>query len=236
GLTSELRARKSADELAIIRKAARIADAAFDHILGYLRPGLTELEVALELEVFMRKQGATGAAFTTIVASGVRSALPHGTATEKPLEHGDLVTFDFGAVVDGYVSDLTRTVVLGKPSAEQQRVYQIVLEAQERALAALNAGCTGRDMDSVARSFIADQGYGDAFGHSLGHGIGLEIHEAPRLSKTSTDLLEAGMVVTVEPGIYLPGWGGVRIEDDVVIEAGRIQLLTHAPKAHLLAV
>ncbi|MBX5437383.1 MAG: aminopeptidase P family protein [Alicyclobacillaceae bacterium] len=230
GVCESLRIRKDDDELRCIERAAAIADAAFEHILGFLRPGLTERDVALELEVFMRRQGATGPSFDFIVASGWRSALPHGVASDKRLEQGDLVTLDFGCVFEGYVSDITRTVVLGEPTDEQRRVYEVVLEAQRLALEAARPGLTGVELDAVARRFIEEQGYGEAFGHGLGHGIGLAIHEDPRVSKSGEMVLEEGMVVTIEPGIYISGWGGVRIEDDIVLTSDGSRVLTKAPK------
>jgi Xaa-Pro aminopeptidase len=184
----------------------------------------------------MRRLGASGAAFATIVASGERSALPHGVASDKVIAKGDLVTFDFGAVYDGYCSDLTRTVVVGRPTDRQREIYEIVLEAQETALRAAKAGMTGRELDAVARDIIAQRGYGEAFGHSLGHGIGLAIHEDPRVSKQGDAVLQPGMVITIEPGIYLSGWGGVRIEDDIVLTDHGARVLTHAPKHELISV
>ncbi len=231
GLVEQLRTRKDTGEVDTIRKAAQIADAGFEHILGVIRPGITEIEVAFELETFLRRQGASHIAFDTIVASGWRGAWPHGVASDKPLASGELVTLDFGAVVDGYCSDITRTVCIGEPTSEQRSLYDHVLESQVRALHALRVGMTGREADALARSYLSDHGLGEAFGHSLGHGLGLEVHEAPRLSKVSDDILTEGMVVTVEPGAYLPGFGGVRIEDDVWFRPdGTVEILTHAPK------
>lgn len=234
GIIEKLRQVKDSHEIDILRTAARIADAAFTHILDFLRPGLTEREVALELEVFMRKNGAQGPSFDTIVASGVRSSLPHGVATDKVIEAGDFVKMDFGAQFQGYCSDITRTVVLGQPSERQREIYQIVQEAQQKALDGLHAGMTGKVADALARDLIEARGYGENFGHSLGHGIGLYIHESPRLSKVSEDVLEPGHVVTVEPGIYVAGFGGVRIEDDVVILEDGIDILTHSTKELLI--
>lgn len=236
GLVEGLRATKDDGELTNIARAADIADAAFNYILGVLRAGLRESEVALELETFMRKQGASDRAFDTIVASGWRSALPHGVATDKVIGKGELITMDYGAVVDGYCSDITRTVVLGPASDEQRRVYQAVMDAQLRGIETVRAGVTGAVVDSAARQWLTDQSLGQWFGHGLGHGVGLEIHERPRLSKVSTDTLTVGMVVTVEPGVYRPGWGGVRIEDDVVVERTGARLLTRAPKGELISV
>ncbi|WDL97015.1 M24 family metallopeptidase [Alicyclobacillus sp. ALC3] len=231
GLVEQLRTRKDITEVDTIRKAAQIADAGFEHILSVIRPGVTEIEVAFELETFMRRQGASHIAFDTIVASGWRGAWPHGVASDKLLASGELVTLDFGAVVDGYCSDITRTVCIGEPTTEQRSLYDHVLESQVRALHALRVGMTGREADAVARSYLSDHGLGEAFGHSLGHGLGLEVHEAPRLSKVSDDILTEGMVVTIEPGAYLPQFGGVRIEDDVWFTPdGNVEILTHAPK------
>jgi Xaa-Pro aminopeptidase len=229
-LIESLRLVKEDEEVERIQRAAAIADAAFEHILGVLRPGLTEREVALELEMFMRRQGATGPSFETIVASGWRAALPHGVASDKVIEEGDLVTLDYGAVFDGYCSDLTRTVVVGRASERQREVYGHVLAANELAVAAARPGLTGHELDAVARDYLTSHGLGEAFGHSLGHGIGLAIHEAPRVSKTGDATLTSGMVITIEPGVYLPRWGGVRIEDDVLLTDGGCQVLTHAPK------
>jgi Xaa-Pro aminopeptidase len=230
GDVDRLRWVKDAAEIAAIERAAAIADAAFSHMLGVLRPGMIEREAALELEVYMRRAGAERLAFETVLASGPRGALPHGRATERSMAAGDLVTLDFGAVCDGYASDCTRTVVLGAATDRQRRIYDIVLDAQQRALGAIRAGVPCRDVDAVARSAIAAAGLGDAFGHSLGHGIGLDVHEGPPLSPRNETPLEPGMVVTVEPGIYLAGWGGVRIEDDVVVTEDGCRILTHAPK------
>ncbi|KZE40135.1 Xaa-Pro dipeptidase [Bhargavaea cecembensis] len=226
----KLRMIKTDDELMTIRKAAKIADEAFDHILTFIKPGVTELEVSNELEFCMRRLGAAESSFDTIVASGKRSALPHGVATGKVIENGDMVTLDFGALYDGYVSDITRTIAVGEPSEELKKIYHIVLEAQQRACSALKPGMTGREADAVARDYISEHGYGEAFGHSTGHGIGLEVHEGPGLSFRSDTVLEPGMVVTVEPGIYVPGLGGVRIEDDVLITEDGCELLTSSPK------
>nr|WP_092067293.1 Xaa-Pro peptidase family protein [Dendrosporobacter quercicolus]NSL46510.1 aminopeptidase P family protein [Dendrosporobacter quercicolus DSM 1736]SDL53551.1 Xaa-Pro aminopeptidase [Dendrosporobacter quercicolus] len=226
-----LRMSKDAGEIALIRTAVEIADAAFSHILTWLRPGLTEFTVAAELEFAMRKQGAEKPAFDTIVASGARGALPHGIASDKVIADGDLITMDFGAVYQGYHSDITRTVCVGKASARQREIYDIVLAAQLAGLKAVQAGKIGKDVDAVARRVIAAAGYGEYFGHSLGHGVGLAIHEAPALSPGNTAIaLAENMLVTVEPGIYLPEWGGVRIEDTVVVTAGGCDILTASSK------
>nr|WP_283809113.1 Xaa-Pro peptidase family protein [Tumebacillus amylolyticus] len=235
GLVEELRLYKDESELEILRAAAKVADDAFAHILTYLKPGLTERQVALELETFMRKAGADSSSFDIIVASGHRSALPHGRASDKVIEKGDFVKMDFGAYYQGYCSDLTRTVVLGQPSDKQREIYDTVLQAQLHAVANIKAGMTGKEADSLARDIIAAKGYGDNFGHSLGHGLGMLVHEMPSLSQLRGDMvLEPGMVVTVEPGIYLPEWGGVRIEDDIVITDNGNEVLTKSTKELLI--
>ena len=230
GVIENLRLIKTPSEIKILKEAAAIADAAFTHILDFIRPGLTELEVSNELEFFMRKQGATSSSFDTIVASGVRSALPHGVASDKIIEKGDLVTLDYGAYFNGYVSDITRTLAVGKPSDELIHIYDIVLEAQLRGMAGIKPGMTGKEADALTRNLIDEKGYGQYFGHSTGHGIGLEVHEGPALSLRSDIILEPGMAVTVEPGIYLPGVGGVRIEDDTIVTANGNEALTHSTK------
>lgn len=226
----KIRKVKSAEELQLIKRAVEIADKAYLHLLDYLRPGITEKEVAFELEFFMRRLGGTRNAFETIVASGERAALPHGVATNKVLHAGEMVVLDFGTVYQGYYSDMTRTLFLGEPDARAQEIYQVVLEAQERALKHIQPGMRANEADLLARQIISDAGYGDYFGHGLGHGVGLEIHEAPSLSPRDETILEPGMIVTVEPGIYLPGWGGIRIEDMVFVSPGGCDILTRSPK------
>jgi len=230
GIVEKLRMTKDEDELAILQEAADLADRTFDHILAYLKPGATERSIALEIEFFMRSQGATSSSFDTIVASGERSALPHGVASDKTIGTGEFVTLDFGAYYKGYCSDITRTVVVGQASDKHKEIYAIVQEAQQYALDHLRPGMTGKEGDALTRDIITRYGYGEYFGHGTGHGIGLEIHESPRLSLTGDVVLTPGMVVTVEPGIYLPGFGGVRIEDDVVMTEGGIRILTSSPK------
>ncbi|MBO2535024.1 M24 family metallopeptidase [Rummeliibacillus suwonensis] len=230
GIIENIRLIKTPEEIKIIKVACDIVDATFEHIIQFIQPGKTELEVSNEMEFFMRKLGATSSSFDTIVASGLRSALPHGVATDKIIEKGDLVTLDYGALYNGYISDTTRTVAVGEPTAKLKEIYQIVLDAQLLGLEKLKPGMTGIEADAVARDYIKKHGYGDAFGHSTGHGIGLEVHEGPALSMRSSVVLEPGMVVTCEPGIYLPGIGGVRIEDDTLITATGNEKLTHAPK------
>ncbi|PTM58510.1 M24 family metallopeptidase [Desmospora activa] len=229
-VVEKLRQFKSEDELVLMRQAAAIADSAFAEILKVMRPGVAERDIELRLEFLLRERGATSSSFDTIVASGPRSALPHGVASERVMQKGDLVTLDFGALYQGYCSDITRTVVLGPPADWQQEIYDIVLEAQQRAVAAIRPGMTGQVADAVARDYITEKGYGDQFGHSTGHGLGMEVHEAPTLSARGKAPLEPGMVVTVEPGIYLPDRGGVRIEDDVVVTADGHEVITFSKK------
>ncbi|GAC43048.1 Xaa-pro aminopeptidase [Paenibacillus popilliae ATCC 14706] len=229
-----LRMIKDAEELAVMREAAQLADKTFSHILGFIKPGVREKDLALEMEFFMRKLGATSSSFDTIVASGERSALPHGVASDRIIRGNEFITFDFGALYNGYCSDLTRTVVLGTPSEKHRDIYHIVLEAQLHALARIRPGMTGREADALARDMIKRHGYGDQFGHSTGHGVGMEVHEMPRLASSSDDVLTPGMTVTVEPGIYLPGFGGVRIEDDIVITDSGIELITQSTKELLI--
>lgn len=230
GLIEKLREQKDDGEIAIIEKACAIADEGFDHVLKMIRPGMTEIEVANQLDFYMRSLGASGTSFETIVASGARSALPHGVASEKMVEQGDLITLDFGCVYQGYVSDITRTFAIGDPGQQLKDIYQIVLEAQKKVLEVAQAGVTGSQLDAVARDFISEAGYGEAFGHSTGHGIGMEIHEGPNISRSNDEPLMEGNVITDEPGIYLAGLGGVRIEDDLVILAEGNRILTQSPK------
>ncbi len=226
----KLRLIKTEDEIKIIKVAADIADAAYKHILEFVQPGMSELEVSNELEFFMRRSGATSSSFDTIVASGIRSALPHGVASEKIIEKGDMITLDFGAYYNGYVSDITRTFAIGEPASELKEIYQIVLDAQLKGVEQIRAGITGKQADAICRDYITEKGYGEYFGHSTGHGIGLEIHEGPALSFKSDIVLEKGMVVTCEPGIYIPNLGGVRIEDDILLTETGNELLTHSTK------
>lgn len=230
GLIAELRLIKTPDEIEMLRQAAKVTDDAFAHILGFIVPGRSEVEVALELERFMREAGAEGVSFETIVASGARSAMPHGTASSKLIESGDLVTLDFGAKLGGYHADMTRTVAVGELSSAHAAMYAAVLRAQEAALEALAPGKTGRELDAVARDLLTEDSLGQYFSHSLGHGTGLEIHEGPRLAKTSEQVLKPGMIVTVEPGAYIPGDAGVRIEDLAIITNSSFERLSHSPK------
>ncbi|MCU9613845.1 Xaa-Pro peptidase family protein [Caldibacillus lycopersici] len=230
GVVEKIRLIKTDAEIKILKVAADIADAAFKHILEFMQPGRTEIEVSNELEFFMRKCGATSSSFDTIVASGVRSSLPHGVATNKVIEKGDMVTLDYGAYYEGYVSDITRTVAVGEPSQQLKDIYQIVLDSQLKAMELIRPGMTGKEADAITRNHITEHGYGENFGHSTGHGIGLEVHEGPALSFRSDIVLQPGMIVTVEPGIYVPGLGGVRIEDDTIITKDGNEALTHSTK------
>ncbi|MHC5249598.1 M24 family metallopeptidase [Enterococcus sp. LJL90] len=230
GLMEDLREVKDDDEVALIQKACDIADQGFKHILDFIKPGMTEIQVANELDFYMRSLGATSVSFDTIVASGLRSAMPHGVASEKIIEKNDLITLDFGCYYQGYVSDMTRTFAIGNPGDKLKEIYQIVLEAQLKVIEVAQPGITGIQLDAVAREHIASFGYGEAFGHSTGHGIGLEIHEGPNVSFRADKAFVPGNVITDEPGIYLPGIGGVRIEDDLLITKDGNQVLTHSPK------
>jgi Xaa-Pro aminopeptidase len=234
GLVSQLRAIKDSGEIALLAEAERITEAAWEKTLTMIRPDVSEIDVAVEFDYQLRLNGAESGAFPTIVASGARTALPHGAPTTKKIRPGELVLIDGGARYQGYHGDLTRTVVLGAADGRQREIYQIVLTAQKKALAGIKAGLTGKALDALARSEIQARGYGDYFGHGLGHSVGLEIHENPRLSTFENNPIPAGATVTVEPGIYLPGWGGVRIEDLVVVEADGIRNLAASPKEHLL--
>ncbi|ALV22939.1 MAG: Xaa-Pro peptidase family protein [Carnobacterium sp.] len=229
-LIEELREVKDASEIETIKKACSISDAAFQYILGEIKPGMSEIEVANLLDFHMRGLGATGVSFDTIVASGIRSAMPHGVASQKLIETGDFVTIDFGCYYEGYVSDMTRTFSVGEPAEKLKEIYNITLEAQLKVIDAAKPGMTGIELDAVARDHIASYGYGEAFGHSTGHGIGLEIHEGPNVSKLADKPFVAGNVITNEPGIYLPGIGGVRIEDDLVITDFGNDVIVHSPK------
>ncbi|MFX3633612.1 MAG: M24 family metallopeptidase [Candidatus Pristimantibacillus sp.] len=230
GLVEQLRMIKDDAELQVMQEAADLADATFLHIQKLLQPGVRESDIALEMEMYMRSHGATSSSFDTIVASGVRSALPHGVASDKLIGNNEFVTLDFGAYYNGYCSDLTRTVVVGTPTDKHREIYSIVLEAQLHALAHIGPGMTGKQADALTRDIITKYGYGEQFGHSTGHGLGMEVHEFPRLAKQSDTILTPGMTVTVEPGIYIPGFGGVRIEDDIVITESGIKILTSSPK------
>lgn len=221
---------KTPDEIAIIKQACAISDQAFRDLLNFVEPGKTELEVANFLDFKMRELGASGISFETIVASGKRSALPHGTATHKPIAFGDIVTVDFGCYYKHYASDMTRTFFVGKADAQLREIYDIVQKANQAVVDASSAGLTYGDYDKAARDVIEAAGYGQAFTHGIGHGLGLDVHEIPYFPKTSQDQLRENMVVTDEPGIYLADIGGVRIEDDLLITSQGAEVLTLAPK------
>ena len=229
GLLDGMRVNKTGFEMECLRRAVAIGDRAFEDILGFIKPERTETEIALELECSMRRQGAGGIAFTTIAISGKKTSMPHGEPENRKIEPGFL-TMDFGCKWLGYCSDMTRTVSVGKPTDEMRDVYATVARAQEAALQAIAPGKRCSDMDRIARDLIDASPYQGAFGHSLGHGVGLQIHERPNLSMRSDVILEAGHVVTVEPGIYLPGRFGVRIEDMVLIHEDRAEDITHSRK------
>ncbi|MFP3896842.1 MAG: M24 family metallopeptidase [Anaerolineales bacterium] len=229
-LVEGLRMIKDTEEIALIEEAVRIADEAMEHVLDWIHPGFTESEVAWELEVYMRTHGAAALSFTTIVASGPNSAMPHATTTERVIERGEPIVIDMGARYEGYCSDMTRSFCLGQANKEYLKVWNTVLEAQKAAETGIRAGMSGVEADAIARDIIDDAGYADNFGHGLGHGVGLAIHEGPRVSHTSEDTLQEGTVVTVEPGIYIAGWGGVRIEDTVILTDKGCRVLTRTPK------
>jgi len=227
---SNIRMIKNETEIASMRKAAALADDALAYIKDFIQPGITEREISIQLEYYLKRKGSLSMAFDIIVASGENAALPHAKPSMRRIQKDDHIVLDFGAVVDGYRSDMTRTLIIGKPLGEISKIYTIVLEAQNKALSALKAGVEGKIIDEISRSHIAQNGYGQYFGHGLGHGVGLDIHENPRLSEKSVDILEENMVVTVEPGIYLPRKGGVRIEDMVLIKKDGIENFTRSPK------
>lgn len=221
---------KSRDEIASIKKAVEISDIAFERILNLVAPGIRENELAAELEYQMSMLGSERPAFESIVASGERSAMPHGVASKRKLKKGDFITFDFGATVNGYVSDITRTVVLGKATSKQKKIYRTVLNAQQAGIRRVKAGVGGATIDAVCRNSIKKAGFGRYFTHSTGHGIGFLIHTGPRVAPTTEDKLLPNNVITIEPGIYLPGWGGCRIEDDVLVTRSGGQVLNRATK------
>jgi Xaa-Pro aminopeptidase len=229
-LLEGLRILKDDEELAVITRAVEIADQAYLEVAEALEPGVTEREIAWRLERCMREQGAESTSFDIIVASGPNAAQPHHRPTDRPVESCEPIVIDMGARLQGYCSDLSRTPILGKPDARYNEIYDLVLAAQETAISAVQSGMSGHDADKLARDVIEKAGYGDNFGHGTGHGVGLLIHENPRVSRNAEDELTDGMVFTVEPGIYIPGWGGVRIEDIVVLEKGKARDLTAAPK------
>ena len=221
---------KSAEEIELLREAEHIGDLAFEDILNILKPGITELEVAAEIEYSMKRHGAEGLSFDTIAASGVNSSMPHAIPSEKKLEMGDFLTMDFGCKYKGYCSDMTRTVCIGKASDEQKKVYNIVLSAQLKVLDELKPGMLCKEVDAIARDYIKVQGYGQYFGHGLGHGVGLFIHESPAFNTRDISIVRPGMIETDEPGIYLPGKFGVRIEDMILITENGCESLAKSPK------
>jgi Xaa-Pro aminopeptidase len=229
-LVTEMRAIKEPAEIEALQRAVDVGDAAFTAVAQRIESGWTERQVALEIESEARLLGAEGLSFPTIVAAGPHGAMPHAQPRDHAIADGDGVVIDMGVVVDGYCSDLTRTIVVGKPSAKFREVYDIVLTAQRTAEEIVRSGMTGEEAHMLAHNVIAEAGYGEDFGHGLGHGVGLLIHEAPRVARLSHDELKDGMVLTIEPGIYITGWGGVRIEDMVVMENGNARVMTTASK------
>lgn len=233
-VVESLRVYKDSYEVEMLTKAATLTHEAFDKVVNELKPGMTEIEVEAEIQYYIRKSGSDGLAnVPMIVASGVRSAIPHGRTSDKKIEKGELVLLDFGARFQGYCADMTRVVTIGDPSNRQLRLYDIVLEAQEKALENLVPGIKARTIDDIARNAIVERGFGKRFNHGLGHGVGIEMHEKPHISPTSEWTLEEGMVVTIEPGIYIPNWGGIRIEDTVLIEKKGCKVLTKTKKCKL---
>jgi Xaa-Pro aminopeptidase len=230
GLVEELRQVKDAEEIAALQAAINLGDEAFAHVAQRIEPGWTERQVAWEIEKYIREHGGDGVSFDTLVGSGHRGSMPHCFPTERALKKGEGVVIDMGVELNGYMSDLTRTIYLGKPDGEFMRIYDTVLAAQQTAIELVEAGMTGEQAHMLAHQVIDEAGHGDHFGHGLGHGIGMEVHEQPRVGKTSKDVLADGMVFTIEPGIYITEWGGVRIEDVVVLENGRARVMSHAPK------
>ncbi|MCI5775736.1 MAG: aminopeptidase P family protein [Aerococcus sp.] len=230
GMIELLRQTKDAIEIATITKACEIADEAFQYILGYIEPGITEIEVANALDFKMRELGASKVSFETIVASGYRSAMPHGVATHKKIQRNELVTLDFGCYYEGYVSDMTRTIAVGDVVSQLKDIYRIVQEANQKVREQAKPGMMGRELEHIARDYIASAGYGEQFGHSLGHSIGLEIHEEPNANLHSEDILKVNQLITDEPGIYIAGLGGVRIEDDLLFTEDGCRTLTHSSR------
>lgn len=224
------RRRKDDVEIKKITEAEKLGDEAFTYVLDKIKAGITEKDIAFELEFYMRKHGAAGLSFETIAASGIRGAMPHGLASEKIIKNGELLTLDFGCILDGYCSDMTRTVAIGNVSDWQREIYSIVLKAQSTALKSVSIEKKCSEIDAAARKIISDAGYGKNFGHALGHSVGIEIHENPNFSPKSNDTVEVGNVITVEPGIYIENMGGVRIEDVIAVTENGIVNITHSPK------
>ncbi|RPI14302.1 MAG: aminopeptidase P family protein [Ignavibacteriae bacterium] len=226
----KLTMQKTPEELQIMRKACEITDKTFSHILDIIRPGMTELDVSAEITYSHKKLGALKDSFEPIVASGWRGALPHGIASDKTILHGELVTLDFGCMYEGFCSDLTRTIAIGEPNDKMKKIYQVVYDAQHKALEQAKAGMTTKELDSVARDYITSCGYGEHFGHGLGHGVGIEVHEMPGVSQRTNITLIPDSVITIEPGIYIENLGGVRIEDDIVVRENGCEILNKSKK------
>lgn len=229
-LVETLRMVKDAEEIRTIQTASGMADATFDSVIREIRPGMTEREVAALVDITMRRMGADESAFPTIAAAGPNAAKPHATPSDNVVERGHMLKLDFGARYKRYSSDLTRTIFVGKPNAQYRKVYAAALDAQLAAIDAIRPGVLGADVDAVARDLIASKGYGDSFTHGLGHMIGIAVHDGPAFSSTSKVILKPGMVASVEPGIYIQDWGGVRIEDDILVTDSGAEVLTRAPK------
>ena len=230
GLVESLRAIKDPEEIEALDRAVALGDAAFEHVAARIEPGWTEKQIAWEIEKYAREHGAEGLSFPTIVAAGPWGAMPHAQPRDHVVKEGDGIVIDMGVNLDGYMSDLTRTVFVGQPDDKFRKIYDIVLAAQLTAEELVRTGMTGGDAHMIAHKVIEEAGYGENFGHGLGHGVGLQVHESPRVGRTSDDVLEDGMVITVEPGIYLPGWGGIRIEDMGYMKDGKYVSFTKAPK------
>lgn len=229
GIVEELRKIKDADEARRMKRACKITSDALTETLAMIRPGMTELDVLAELEYRMRKAGGGIPAFDTIVASGVRSSMPHAHPTDKVIQDGDYVTIDCGSTFEGYCADTTRTIVVGNPDDRQKEIWNAVREAMERGIAAVRPGVSCKSVDAVARDYLASLGFAEYFGHGLGHGVGIEVHEEPRLNTRCEDILQPGMMVTVEPGVYIPEWGGVRLEQLVMVTENGAEVFTDAP-------
>ncbi len=226
---------KTDDEIDAIRKATQIGDKTFSQVIEMIKPGVTELDIAAEIAYWSRKYGSEGDAFDIIVSSGERTSMPHARATEKKIKKAELITLDFGCKYKGFNSDMTRTVAVGRVSTEMQKIYEIVRAAQQRTIEKARPGINGRELDNVARDYITLHGYGSKFGHSTGHGLGIEVHETPLIAQRGERfILEPGMVFTIEPGVYIENVGGVRIEDDVVVHADGVETLTNSPKELLV--